>query len=223
MKLIVTEKNIAAKKLAEILAVGKPKADKVYSTPVYTFRRDGEDWMAIGLKGHILGVDFPPQMKFEDGAWEAVWEEDRAAPAKIPATLATPPWPKRKKPFTVDGIDLKTWKLASLPYLVWAPVGKMPAEKELIRSLKNAAKKADDVVIATDFDREGELIGSDAAALVRDVNKKAPITRARFSAITKDEIERAFAELVRSTSAWRRPASRARTSTWSGERCSRAT
>ena len=197
MKLIVTEKNIAAKKLAEILAVGKPKAEKVYSTPVYTFRRDGEDWMSIGLKGHILGVDFPPQMKFEDGTWEAVWDEDhRATPATIPATLPTPPWEKRKKPFTVDGIDLKTWKLAALPYLVWAPVGKMPAERELIRSLKNAAKKADSIVIATDFDREGELIGSDAAALVRDVNKKAPITRARFSAITKDEVERAFAELV---------------------------
>ncbi len=197
MKLIVTEKNIAAKKLAEILAVGKPKTEKVYNTPVYTFRADGEDWMTIGLKGHILGVDFPPQMVFADGKWEAVWEEDhRAMPAAIPASLPTPPWEKRKKPFTVDGIDLKGWKLAALPYLVWAPVGKLPAERELIRALKSAAKKADEIVIATDFDREGELIGSDAAALVRDVNKKAPIKRARFSAITKDEVQRAFAELV---------------------------
>ena len=89
MKLIVTEKNIAAKKLAEILAVGKPKTDKVYNTPVYTFRRDGEDWITIGLKGHILGVDFPPQMVFDDGTWEAVWDEDhRATPARIPASLA---------------------------------------------------------------------------------------------------------------------------------------
>jgi DNA topoisomerase-1 len=197
LKLIVTEKNIAAKKLAEILAVGKPKTEKVYNTPVYTFRADGEDWMTIGLKGHILGVDFPPQMVFEKGKWEAVWEDDhRAAPATIPASLPTPPWEKRKKPFTVDGIDLKGWKLAALPYLVWAPVGKLPAERELIRALKSAAKKADEIVIATDFDREGELIGSDAAALVRDVNKKAPIKRARFSAITKDEVQRAFAELV---------------------------
>ena len=197
MKLIVTEKNIAAKKLAEILAVGKPKAEKVYSTPVYSFRRDGEDWMAVGLKGHILGVDFPPQMVFEKGKWEAVWEEEhRAMPASIPASLPTPPWEKRKKPFTADGIDLKAWKLAALPYLVWAPVGKVPAERELIRALKNVAKKADEIVIATDFDREGELIGSDAAAIARDVNKKAPIKRARFSAITKDEVERAFEELV---------------------------
>ena len=44
----------------------------------------------------------------------------RATPARIPESLADPPWPK-KKPFTADGVDLKTWKLASLPYLVWAP------------------------------------------------------------------------------------------------------
>jgi len=197
LKLIVTEKNIAAKKLAEILAVGKPKSEKIYNTPVYSFRRDGEDWMTIGLKGHILGVDFPPEMVFADGTWEAVWDDDhRATPTIIPDSLPTPPWEKRKKPFTVDGIDLKGWKIASLPYLVWAPVGKTPAERELIRALKSAAKKAEAIVIATDFDREGELIGSDAAALCRDVNKKAPIQRARFSAITKDEVQRAFAELV---------------------------
>ena len=196
LKLIVTEKNIAAKKLAEILAIGKPKTDKIYSTPVYTFRReDGEDWMAIGLKGHILGVDFPLHLTHADSGWTAEWADERETPATIPATLGTPPWPK-KKPFTATGVDLKTWKLASLPYLVWAPVGKTPAEKELIRALKNAAKKAEEVVIATDFDREGELIGSDAASLVREVNKKATIYRARFSAITKDEVARAFADLV---------------------------
>jgi len=194
VKLVVTEKNIAAKKLAEILAVGKPKTDKVYSTPIYTFRRDGEDWVSVGLKGHILGVDFPRQL-VHDGKWKAVWEDEAVTGTTIPATLATPPWPK-KKPFTVDGVDLKTWKLASLPYLVWAPVGKVPAERELIRALRNLAKKADEIVIATDFDREGELIGSDAQGIVRDVNKTAPVQRARFSAITKEEIERAFSELT---------------------------
>ena len=43
MRLIISEKNIAARRIAEILAVGKPKTDKVYTTPVYYFRRDGED------------------------------------------------------------------------------------------------------------------------------------------------------------------------------------
>ncbi|NLE21498.1 MAG: DNA topoisomerase, partial [Actinobacteria bacterium] len=196
LKLIVTEKNIAAKKLADILAGGKPKAGKVSSTAVYTFQRDGEEWMSIGLKGHVLGVDFPQQLVYGGGEWDAVWDDDAiTAPVVIPASLATPPWPK-KKPFTAGGVDLKTWKLAALPYLVWAPVGKTPAERELIRALKSAAKKADEIVIATDFDREGELIGSDAAALVREVNKKAPIRRARFSALTRGEVVRAFDELV---------------------------
>jgi DNA topoisomerase-1 len=196
VRLVVTEKNIAAKKLAEILALGKPTAESVYSTPVYRFRRDGEDWVSIGLKGHILGVNFPLQVQYGDGHWTALWEEGEPTPATLPESLPTPPWPKRGKPFTADGVDLKTWKLAALPYLVYAPVGKSPAEREIIRALKSLAKKADSVVIATDFDREGELIGSDARGLVRDVNKDAPISRARYSAITKDDIEKAFAELV---------------------------
>ena len=155
MRLVVSEKNIAARRIAEILAVGKPAADKVYNTPVYRFSRDGEEWVSIGLKGHIMKVDFPEQ---------------------------------------VDGVDLKKWKLDSLSTLVDAPVLKEGAEKGIIRSLENLAKKADHVVIATDYDREGELIGADARDIVRRMNPDVPVTRARFSAITKDEIERAFAE-----------------------------
>jgi DNA topoisomerase-1 len=195
MRLVVSEKNIAAKRIAEILAVGKPKTDKVYSTPVYTFRRDGEDWVSIGLKGHILGVDFPEALAHTDGKWSATWEDGRVSAASLPASLAVPPWEKRAKPFTASGIDLKTWKLQSLPYLVWSPVGKTPAEKEIVRALKNLAKKADEIIIATDYDREGELIGADARGVMRGSNKTAPVHRARFSAITKDEIERAFSEL----------------------------
>lgn len=43
MKLVVTEKNDAATKIAALLGVKKPKADKVYSTPVYRFEVDGEE------------------------------------------------------------------------------------------------------------------------------------------------------------------------------------
>jgi DNA topoisomerase IA len=150
MRLVVSEKNIAARRIAEILAVGRPESDKVYTTPVYKFRRDGEDWVSIGLKGHIMKVDFPE--------------------------------------------EFGKWKLDSLDDLVHADVMKLPAEKGIIRSLQNLAKKAEDVVIATDYDREGELIGSDARELVLEANGGVPISRARFSAITKEEIEKAFAE-----------------------------
>ncbi|MDZ4655618.1 MAG: DNA topoisomerase I [Coriobacteriia bacterium] len=155
MRLVVSEKNIAARRIAEILAVGAPKAEKVYTTPAYTFRRDGEDWVSIGLKGHIMEVDFPE---------------------------------------TFENVDLKRWNLGSLAVLVRAPVLKLPKERGIIQSLKSLAKKADEVIIATDFDREGELIGSDARDIVVSVNPDVPVYRVRFSAITKGEIERAFAE-----------------------------
>ena len=71
MKLVVTEKNDAAQKIADLLGVKKPKADKVYSTPVYRFDVDGEEWVTIGLRGHILEPDFAPTMVYKKrGGWQ---------------------------------------------------------------------------------------------------------------------------------------------------------
>ena len=196
MKLVVTEKNDAAQKIADLLGVKKPKADKVYSTPVYRFDVDGEEWVTIGLRGHILEPDFAPTMVYKKrGGWQGVTEEGETLPAELPASLPKPPF-KKKKPFTEDGVELKTWKMDALPYLVYAPINKLPKEKEIIRSLKNLAKKADSVIIATDFDREGELIGSDALSCIQEVNPTAPVSRARYSAFTKEEITHAFDNLV---------------------------
>ncbi len=198
MKLVITEKNDAAQQIARLLcSVGKPKADKVYNTPVYRFDVDGEEWVTIGLRGHILAPDFPMELKFDGNlGWYAVSQEGEVLPADVPDGLPRPPYESKRKPFLKDGIDIKGWKVPSLPYLVWAPIEKLPAEKEIIRALKNLAKKADSVVIGTDFDREGELIGSDALAMVRDVAPDVPVSRARYSAFTKAEIDHAFANLV---------------------------
>ena len=197
MKLVITEKNDAAEKIAALLSeVGKPKRDKVYDTPVYRFQREGDEWVTIGLRGHILAPDFPAELKFSDAqGWYAVSSEGEVLPADVPDGLARPPF-KKKKPFLEDGVDIKGWKVPSLPYLVWAPIEKLPAEKGIIRALKNLAKKADSVVIGTDFDREGELIGSDALSQVLEVNPSVPVTRARYSAYTRAEIDHAFANLV---------------------------
>ena len=197
MKLVITEKNDAAEKIAALLSeAGKPKKDKVYDTPVYRFTREGEEWVTIGLRGHILAPDFPAELKFSDSqGWYAISSEGEVMSADVPDGLARPPF-KKKKPFLEDGVDIKGWKVPSLPYLVWAPIEKLPAEKGIIRALKNLAKKADSVVIGTDFDREGELIGSDALAQVLEVNPEVPVTRARYSAYTRAEIEHAFANLV---------------------------
>ena len=193
MKLVVAEKTNAAENIAKELGVGTKK-DKVYNTPVCRFTREGEEWVAMGLRGHILAVDFPRELQWrEDQGWFGVDEEGEVFPASLPSTLAHPPFEKVRKPFTKEGVDIKGWKVPSLPYLVWAPVVKEPAEKEIIRTLKNLAKKADEVVIATDFDREGELIGSDAVSMVRQVNEDVPVVRARYSSFTKPELEHAFA------------------------------
>ncbi|MBQ9057833.1 MAG: DNA topoisomerase, partial [Atopobiaceae bacterium] len=197
MKLVVTEKNDAAQQIARLLAVGKPKADKVYNTPVYRFEKDGEEWVTIGLRGHILKLDFPPELHFDKKqGWYGVSAEGEMLPADIPDGLARPPYESRRKPFLADGIDIKGWKVPSLPYLVWAPVLKEPAEREIIRALKNLAKKADSAIIGTDFDREGELIGSDALRQIQEVAPDLPISRARYSAFTKAEIDHAFSNLV---------------------------
>lgn len=197
MKLIIAEKNDAARQIAERLSTGKPKKDKVYNTAIYRFEWKGEECVTIGLAGHILAPDFCDSVLFDKKlGWYSVTEDGEMLPADMPDGLARPPYDTKRKPFLADGISIKGWKLESLPYLTWAPVIKLPAEKELIRSLKNLAKKSDSVIIATDFDREGELIGSDALNKVREVAPDLPVARAQYSSFTKAEITQAFDNLV---------------------------
>lgn len=151
MVVIVSEKNIAARRIAEILSGGKSKAGKVGTVPVYTFSRNGTDYTSIGLRGHIMKVDFPEAYH----NWQKVDPKD----------------------------------------LVHAEIMKIPAEKAIISAMQKVAKGADEIIIATDFDREGELIGVDAVHKIEEVNPQAVVRRARFSAIIKDEVERAFGNL----------------------------
>ena len=196
MKLVVTEKNDAAKQIATLLGTNSPKADKVFSTPIFRFTVKGEEWVAIGLRGHILESDFPESLAWTKRlGWHGISPDGKPIKAHIPSSLPKPPF-KKKRPFFEDGLDLKRWNMDALPYLVYAPIEMLPKEKEIIRSLKNLAKKADSIVIATDFDREGELIGSDALGCILEVNPDAPISRARYSAFTKQEITHAFDNLV---------------------------
>ena len=90
MKLIVTEKNDAAVKIADLLGATKPKADKVFNTPVYRFDVDGEEWVTIGLRGHILEPDFTPSL---------IYKKPRARPypPPCPRVCRYPP-SKRRSP-----------------------------------------------------------------------------------------------------------------------------
>jgi DNA topoisomerase-1 len=197
VKLVVTEKNNAAQRIAELLGTKKPVSDEVFKIPVYRFESEGNDCVAIGLRGHILEPDFVPFLKYgKRKGWQGVTADGEIVEANIPDSLATPPWKSKRKPYTEDGLALSSWKMEALPYLIYAPIEKLPKEKAIIRALKNLAKKADEIIIATDFDREGELIGSDALGCIKEVNDTAPVSRARYSALTKPEIEHAFTHLV---------------------------
>jgi DNA topoisomerase-1 len=163
MRLIVTEKNNSAKKIADILGKGTAASDKTYKVPFYTWTDgDGREQMTIGLKGHVLGPAFP------------------------------------------EGYS--NWQKTDLHDLIDAELIKEPTDKNVVKAIRKVAKGADELVIATDFDREGELIGLEALEEMLDANPELGsregtedgtlrIKRARYSALTKEEIERAFDNL----------------------------
>jgi len=68
-----------------------------------------------------------------------------------------------------------------------------PAVHEVLRQL---APTLDEVVLATDYDREGELIGIEALETLRSAHPTLPAKRARFSAMAPWEIRRAFEALT---------------------------
>lgn len=147
MHLIITEKNIAARRIARILAgKGKVTEKKDAGISVYQFG----DTVIAGLKGHVVEIDFVPGYS----NWRSA--------EKTPRSL----------------IDAGTLKV--------------PTEKKIVSIVQKYARKANRVTIATDFDTEGELIGKEAYELVKAVNPSVPVDRARFSAITLDEIDHAF-------------------------------
>jgi DNA topoisomerase I len=160
MRLIITEKNNSAKKIAEILSGGTAKDDASYKTPYYEWSDAEGDHVTIGLKGHVMNPAFPE--------------------------------------------GLSNWQETDLHELIDAELIKEATDKNVVKAVRKMAKEADSVVIATDYDREGELIGLEALEQAVEANPKVAdgelatrprIQRARYSALTKDEIERAFSNL----------------------------
>jgi DNA topoisomerase-1 len=154
LRLIITEKNDAAKKIAGILAKGSIKEEAYLKVPYYTFvDMNGEDTAIVGLKGHVVQVDFPP--------------------------------------------EYSEWRKVEPKALIDAPLVKTETAKSVVRTVKRLAAEATALIIATDFDREGELIGLEALNLAIEENPKLVryVKRARFSALTAGEINRAFSHL----------------------------
>ena len=158
MRLIITEKNNSAQKIAEILSAGKATETKSFTVPVFRWT-DGDDGetAVVGTGGHAVERAFP------------------------------------------EGKEYKQWKLELIPGLIDAPLITRPTDgkKNVVKAVQKEAKSADTLVIATDFDREGELIGLEALETCLEVNPELEPTvkRARYSALTREEIEGAFSGL----------------------------
>ncbi len=86
------------------------------------------------------------------------------------------------------------WSAGSPVDLVYAPQEKSVKVKSIVNAIKGLMESSDEIIIATDFDREGELIGMETVRAVdADMSK---VKRARFSALTKAEVENAFNNLM---------------------------
>ena len=154
MRLIISEKANAAKKIAQFLAEDTVKDGKHRSVPHHTFNWKGEETVSVGLKGHVLNPEYPE--------------------------------------------EYSNWQKVEPSALIDAEILKSVSEKGVANAVQSLSKKADEVVVATDFDREGELIGVESLSLVFEANPKLMdnVERARFSALTSAEVNRAFDELV---------------------------
>ncbi|GMA38325.1 hypothetical protein GCM10025883_03700 [Mobilicoccus caccae] len=127
---------------------------------------------------------------------------DLPNPSELPADMKKGPYGR----FAVDvdnGFD---------PYYV------IDADKKKkVTELRRALKDADELLLATDEDREGEAI---AWHLLEVLKPKVPVKRMVFHEITKEAIRRAAGRPATSTTPWstrRRPAASSTVST--GTRC----
>jgi len=101
----------------------------------------------------------------------------------LPSSAAEVPASHKEKAWSRLGVDVER---GFEPLYVVSP-----KRKETIKQLKAALKDADELVIATDEDREGESIGWH---LVEVLRPKVPVRRMVFHEITRDAIRRAIDE-----------------------------
>ncbi|WP_293028797.1 DNA topoisomerase I [Natronococcus sp.] len=146
MELIITEKDNAARRIADILSGGTYDSSRENGVNVY-------EWggkRCVGLSGHVVGVDFPS--------------------------------------------EYSDWRDVEPVELIDAEIEKTATKENIVATLRILARRAERVAIATDYDREGELIGKEAYDIVREVDEDVPIRRVRFSSITENEVQNAFDE-----------------------------
>ncbi|MFW6196220.1 MAG: DNA topoisomerase I [Thermoplasmatota archaeon] len=92
--------------------------------------------------------------------------------------------------------EYNDWQGVDEEELIWIEPEKEITSKSIVNLLKNQGEKVDEIIVATDFDREGELIGLEAVRFISDAFETKNVKRARFSSISKREIEEAFDDLT---------------------------
>ena len=96
----------------------------------------------------------------------------------------------------IVGVDYpagyNNWQKVNCKDLIRADIVVRPIQDKIISALRSFGREADSVTIATDFDREGELIGVEALKIAQSENPGLKANRVRYSAITKEEIQKAF-------------------------------
>lgn len=97
--------------------------------------------------------------------------------------------------------NMKDWKSTDLENLIGSRIVHRVTNKSAFNSLVSLTDRADSIIVATDYDREGELIGVEALDIVKrnvleKIKSHPDIRRARFSALTPDDIRKAFADLT---------------------------
>ncbi len=88
--------------------------------------------------------------------------------------------------------EYRNWSKVPLKSLLKAEIIRKVKEKNIAKTLKLLSKDVKHATIATDYDREGELIGFEALEILRKENPKITFDRAKFSALTPSEIKKAF-------------------------------
>ena len=145
MRLIVTEKENAARRIAAILSEDSASVTQRRGVNVY---RWGET-RVVGLSGHVVGLDFPA--------------------------------------------EYENWRDVEPVELIDAELVTEPTKDNIVQALEQLAGEADEAIIATDYDREGELIGKEAYELLDGAGAVETIQRVRFSSITDRAVREAFA------------------------------
>jgi DNA topoisomerase-1 len=85
------------------------------------------------------------------------------------------------------------WSKINPEKLIDAKIVAISLKKTIVKALEQIAKDAESVTIATDYDREGELIGVEAVRIIKKINPDVHVDRMRYSAITEKDILESFA------------------------------